>query len=67
MDTRSKERELETYSRVQVIISAYRNSEIFRKVLETIERTRFMKELPPIPFKNKDSPGDISKLWFLLR
>lgn len=67
VDTRSKERELETYSRVQVIISAYRNSEIFRKVLETIERTRFMKELPPIPFKNKDSPGDISKLWFLLR
>uniref|UniRef100_A0A8C9F3I5 ATP binding cassette subfamily G member 5 n=1 Tax=Pavo cristatus TaxID=9049 RepID=A0A8C9F3I5_PAVCR len=67
VDTRSKERELETYSRVQVIISAYKNSEIFRKVLETIERTRFMKELPPIPFKNKDSPGALSKLWFLLR
>ncbi|XP_048790766.1 ATP-binding cassette sub-family G member 5 [Lagopus muta] len=67
VDTRSKERELETYSRVQVIISAYKNSEIFRKVLEAIERTRFMKDLPPIPFKNKDSPGALPKLWFLLR
>ncbi|NXI70033.1 ABCG5 protein, partial [Anseranas semipalmata] len=67
VDTRSKERELETYSRVQVITSAYKNSEIFSKVLAAIERTRCMKELPPIPFKNKDSPSAFSKLWILLR
>ncbi|XP_035418794.1 ATP-binding cassette sub-family G member 5 [Cygnus atratus] len=67
VDTRSKERELETYSRVQVITSAYKNSEIFSKVLAAIERTRCMKDRPPIPFKNKDSPGAFSKLWILFR
>ncbi|XP_065690876.1 ATP-binding cassette sub-family G member 5 [Patagioenas fasciata] len=67
VDTRSKERELETYSRVQVIGSAYKNSEIFSEVLATIETTKCMKELPPIPFKNKDSPSTFYKLWILLR
>nr|XP_021155849.1 ATP-binding cassette sub-family G member 5 [Columba livia] len=67
VDTRSKERELETYSRVQVIVTAYKNSEIFSKVLATIERTKCMKDLPPIPFKNKDSPSTFYKLWILLR
>ncbi|XP_069708763.1 ATP-binding cassette sub-family G member 5 [Phaenicophaeus curvirostris] len=67
VDTRSKERELETYSRVQVIVAAYKNSEIFSKVLAAIERTRCMKELPPIPFKTKDSPSAFYKLWILLR
>ncbi|KFO87757.1 ATP-binding cassette sub-family G member 5, partial [Buceros rhinoceros silvestris] len=67
VDTRSKERELATYSRVQVIVSAYKNSEIFSKVLAAIERTKGMKELPPIPFKNKDSPSGSYKLWILLR
>lgn len=67
VDTQSKQRELETYSRVQVIVSAYKNSEIFDKVLAAIERTKGMKELPPIPFKNKDSPSAFYKLWILLR
>ncbi|KFW00853.1 ATP-binding cassette sub-family G member 5, partial [Fulmarus glacialis] len=67
VDTRSKERELETYSRVQLIVSAYKNSEIFSKVLAAIERIKCMKELPPIPFKNKDSPSAFYKLWILLR
>ncbi|XP_067149243.1 ATP-binding cassette sub-family G member 5 isoform X4 [Apteryx mantelli] len=67
VDTRCKERELETYSRVQIIVSAYKNSEIFSKVLAAIERTKCMKELPPIPFKSKDSPTAFSKLWILLR
>ncbi|XP_065535590.1 ATP-binding cassette sub-family G member 5 [Lathamus discolor] len=67
VDTRSKERELETYSRVQVIVSAYKNSEIFSKVLATIERTKSMKELTPIPFKNKDSPNAFFQLWILVR
>ncbi|XP_025979065.2 ATP-binding cassette sub-family G member 5 [Dromaius novaehollandiae] len=67
VDTRSKERELETYSRVQIIVSAYKNSEIFSKVLAAIERTKCTKELPPIPFKSKDSPSTFSKLWILLR
>ncbi|NXX85205.1 ABCG5 protein, partial [Urocolius indicus] len=67
VDTRSKEREFETYSRVQVIVSAYKNSEIFSNVLAAIERTKCMKELPPIPLKNKDSPSAFYKLWILLR
>lgn len=67
MDTRSKERELETYNRVQVIVSAYKNSEIFSKVLATIEKTKSMKELTPIPFKNKDSPNAFCQLWILVR
>ncbi|NXC19780.1 ABCG5 protein, partial [Corythaeola cristata] len=67
VDTRSKERELETYRRVQVIVSAYKNSEIFIKELAAIERTKSVKELPPIPFKNKDSPSAFYKLWILLR
>ncbi|KFR09127.1 ATP-binding cassette sub-family G member 5, partial [Opisthocomus hoazin] len=69
VDTRSKERELETYSRVQVIVSAYKNSEIFSKVLAAIERTKRMKELPPIPFKNKESPtcGQLLLFCFIIR
>ncbi|XP_044867662.1 ATP-binding cassette sub-family G member 5 isoform X2 [Mauremys mutica] len=67
VDTQSKERELETYRRVHIITSAYKNSEIFRKTLEAIERTKRMKDLPAIPFKSKDSPSAVSKLWILLR
>uniref|UniRef100_A0A8C8RL22 ATP binding cassette subfamily G member 5 n=1 Tax=Pelusios castaneus TaxID=367368 RepID=A0A8C8RL22_9SAUR len=67
VDTRNKERELETYRRVHVIASAYKNSEIFCKTLEAIERTKCMKDQPAIPFKSKDSPSAVSKLWILLR
>ncbi|XP_068865835.1 ATP-binding cassette sub-family G member 5 [Aphelocoma coerulescens] len=67
VDTRSKERELETYSRVQEIVSAYRNSGIFSKVLAAIEKTKCMKELPPIPFKNKDLPNGFYQILILLR
>ncbi|NWI21040.1 ABCG5 protein, partial [Crypturellus soui] len=67
VDTRSKERELETYSRVQIFASAYKSSQIFSQILAAIERTKGMKELPPIPFKSKDSPSVFSKLWILLR
>ncbi|KAF2988242.1 hypothetical protein EK904_001896, partial [Melospiza melodia maxima] len=67
VDTRSKEHELETYSRVQEFVSAYRNSEIFSKVLAAIEKTKYMKELPPIPFKNKDSPSGFEQILILLR
>ncbi|KAJ7422040.1 ATP-binding cassette sub-family G member 5 [Pitangus sulphuratus] len=67
VDTRSKERELETYSRVQEIVSSYKNSEIFSKVLATIEKTKCMKDLPPIPLKNKDSPSAFYKICVLLR
>ncbi|NXM33364.1 ABCG5 protein, partial [Oxyruncus cristatus] len=67
VDTRSKERELETYSRVQEIVSSYKNSEIFSKVLATIEKTKCMKDLPPIPLKNKDSPSAFYQILILLR
>ncbi|TRZ18134.1 hypothetical protein HGM15179_008986 [Zosterops borbonicus] len=67
VDTRSKEHELKTYSRVQEFVSAYRNSEIFNKVLAAIEKTKCMKELPPIPLKNKDSPNGFYQMLILLR
>ncbi|XP_028580640.2 ATP-binding cassette sub-family G member 5 [Podarcis muralis] len=68
VDCRSKERELETYSRVQTICSAYKNSEIFRRTLEAIEEAKCkVKELPPIPFKCKKPPNVFFKLWILLR
>lgn len=67
VDTRSKEHELETYSRVQEFVSAYRNSEIFSKVLAAIEKTKCMKELPPIPLKNRDSPNGFYQMLILLR
>lgn len=68
VDTQSKIRELETYSRVQTISTAYKSSEIFSKILEAIEETKCkVKNLPPIPFKCKDSPSSFCKLWILLR
>ncbi|XP_053140184.1 ATP-binding cassette sub-family G member 5 isoform X2 [Hemicordylus capensis] len=68
VDTQSKERELETYSRVQTISFAYKSSETFLRTLEAIEETkRNVKELPPIPFKCKESPSAFCKVWILLR
>ncbi|OWK10554.1 ABCG5, partial [Cervus elaphus hippelaphus] len=67
MDTQSKEREIETYRRVQMIESAYKESAMYHKTLEAIERTKHLKTLPKIPFKTRDSPGALSKLCVLLR
>ncbi|KAH0622751.1 hypothetical protein JD844_025351, partial [Phrynosoma platyrhinos] len=68
VDTQTKERELETYSRVQIIASTYKNSEVFRATLEAIEEAKCsVKELPPIPFKCEDSPSAFCKLCILLR
>lgn len=67
VDTQNKEREIETYKRVQMIESAYKESAMCRKTLEDIERTKHLKTLPVIPFKTKDSPGPLSKLCALLR
>uniref|UniRef100_A0A8C9DHS9 ATP binding cassette subfamily G member 5 n=1 Tax=Prolemur simus TaxID=1328070 RepID=A0A8C9DHS9_PROSS len=67
VDTQSKEREIETYKRVQMIESAYKTSAICHKTLENIERTKNLKTLPMVPFKTKDSPGVLAKLGVLLR
>ncbi|XP_007942571.1 ATP-binding cassette sub-family G member 5 [Orycteropus afer afer] len=67
VDTQSKEREIKTFKRVQMIGSAYKESAIYHKILENIERTKHLKTLPMIPFKTKDSPGALSKLGVLLR
>ncbi|KAM5252109.1 ATP-binding cassette sub-family G member 5 isoform 1-T1 [Hipposideros larvatus] len=67
VDTQSKEREMETYKRVQMIESAYKESAIYHKILENIERTKHLKTLPMVPFKTKDSPGALTKLCVLLR
>ncbi|KAF6320776.1 ATP binding cassette subfamily G member 5 [Rhinolophus ferrumequinum] len=67
VDTQSKEREMETYKRVQMIESAYKESAVYHKILENIERTKHLKTLPMVPFKTKDSPGALAKLCVLLR
>ncbi|XP_004369568.1 LOW QUALITY PROTEIN: ATP-binding cassette sub-family G member 5 [Trichechus manatus latirostris] len=67
VDSQSKEREIETYKRAQMIESAYKESAIYHKTLENIERTKHLKTLPMVPFKPKDSPGALSKLCVLLR
>ncbi|XP_037017972.2 ATP-binding cassette sub-family G member 5 [Artibeus jamaicensis] len=67
VDTQSREREVETYRRVQMIESAYKESAIYHRTLERIERTKHLKTLPMVPFKTKDSPGTLPKLFILLR
>ncbi|XP_051031149.1 ATP-binding cassette sub-family G member 5 [Phodopus roborovskii] len=67
VDTQSKEREIETYKRVQKLESAFRDSAICHKILENIERAKHLKTLPMIPFKTKDPPGMFCKLGVLLR
>ncbi|KAL6032066.1 hypothetical protein STEG23_017138 [Scotinomys teguina] len=67
VDTQSREREIETYKRVQMLESAFKESVICHKILENIERTKHLKTLPMIPFKTKDPPGMFCKLGVLLR
>jgi ATP-binding cassette subfamily G (WHITE) protein 5 (sterolin 1) len=67
VDTQNKEREIETYKRVQMLESAFKESAICQKTLENIERTKHLKTLPMIPFKTKDPPGALCKLGVLLR
>ncbi|XP_028748444.1 ATP-binding cassette sub-family G member 5 [Peromyscus leucopus] len=67
VDTQSREREIETYKRVQMLESAFKESAICHKILENIERTKHLKTLPMIPFKTKDPPGMFCKLGVLLR
>ncbi|XP_038176220.1 ATP-binding cassette sub-family G member 5 [Arvicola amphibius] len=67
VDTQSREREIETYKRVQMLESAFKESAICHKILENIERTKHLKTLPMIPFKKKDPPGIFCKLGVLLR
>ncbi|EHA97796.1 ATP-binding cassette sub-family G member 5 [Heterocephalus glaber] len=67
VDSQSKEREIETYKRVQMLESAYKKSAICHRILENIDRTKHLKTLPMIPFKTKDLPGTVCKLGILLR
>ncbi|XP_060686872.1 ATP-binding cassette sub-family G member 5 [Hemiscyllium ocellatum] len=67
VDTRSKEREIETYSRVQEISFSYQKSKIFNNVLENIEAAKREKESSSIPFKSRASPNTAAKLWILIR
>ncbi|XP_051698920.2 ATP-binding cassette sub-family G member 5 [Oryctolagus cuniculus] len=67
VDTQSKEREIETYRRVQQIECAYKESAIHHRTLENIKQTKHLKTLPMIPFKTKDRLGALSKLGVLLR
>ncbi|CAO2604406.1 ATP-binding cassette sub-family G member 5, partial [Lemmus lemmus] len=67
VDTQSREREIETYKRVQMLESAFKESAIYHKILENIERTKHLRTLPMIPFKTKDPPGMFCKLGVLLR
>ncbi|XP_072906755.1 ATP-binding cassette sub-family G member 5 isoform X3 [Hemitrygon akajei] len=67
VDTRSKEREIETYSRVQEISTSYRNSRLFNDALQLIDAAKKTKQLTSIHFKNTASPSILFKLWILIR
>ncbi|KAG8584245.1 hypothetical protein GDO81_008751 [Engystomops pustulosus] len=67
VDTRTKEREIETYSRVHAIVGAYRDSDQFQNTLEYINSCKKSKEQRIIPFKQKETPSEISKLLVLFR
>ncbi|XP_055495593.1 ATP-binding cassette sub-family G member 5 [Leucoraja erinacea] len=67
VDTRSKEREIETYSRVQEISLSYQNSRIFNNALVNINAAKKEKQSASIPFKNTVSPNTFFKLWILIR
>ncbi|XP_053568706.1 ATP-binding cassette sub-family G member 5 [Bombina bombina] len=67
VDTRSKERELETYGRAQTIASAYRDSQQFQNTLNIIETAKKHQKRNCIPFKRKETPSECTKLWVLLR
>ncbi|XP_010609812.1 ATP-binding cassette sub-family G member 5 [Fukomys damarensis] len=67
VDSQSKEREIETYRRVQMLETAYKESAIYHRILENIDRTKLLKNLPMVPFKTKDLPGTLCKLGVLLR
>ncbi|XP_059841696.1 ATP-binding cassette sub-family G member 5 isoform X1 [Hypanus sabinus] len=67
VDTRSKEREIETYSRVQEISTSYQNSRIFNDALQLIDAAKKTKQLTSIRFKNTASPSILFKLWILIR
>ncbi|KAM3930835.1 LOW QUALITY PROTEIN: ATP-binding cassette sub-family G member 5 [Leptodactylus fuscus] len=66
VDTRNKEREVETYGRVHAIAGAYRDSEQFQNTLEYIDSSKKSKD-QKIPFKRKEAPSEICKLVVLLR
>ncbi|XP_061084088.1 ATP-binding cassette sub-family G member 5 [Conger conger] len=67
VDTRCSEREAETFSRMQDIASAYRQSGIHRCMLDNVGRACQLTDKPPVPFKSKESPSGLSKLGVLLR
>ncbi|KAG9484420.1 hypothetical protein GDO78_010023 [Eleutherodactylus coqui] len=67
VDTRTKEREVETYSRVHAIVGAYRDCEQFQSTLEYIDSSKKSKEQQKIPFKRRETPSEICKLVVLFR
>ncbi|KAJ8248317.1 hypothetical protein GJAV_G00240710 [Gymnothorax javanicus] len=67
VDTRSSEREAETFSRMHDIASAYSSSGIYRSMLGRITEACQLTDKPSIPFKSKESPSGLSKLGVLLR
>ncbi|XP_075057074.1 ATP-binding cassette sub-family G member 5 [Mixophyes fleayi] len=67
VDTRTKEREMDTYNRVHTIVALYRDSENFQGTLESIETSKKSKERRVIPFKRIETPNELSKLVVLLR
>ncbi|XP_039594120.1 ATP-binding cassette sub-family G member 5 isoform X2 [Polypterus senegalus] len=67
VDTRSTEREVETFDRVKAIRCAYEESDIYQRMLDNIEGARQQRERHPVPFKSKESPSDLCKLLVLLR
>ncbi|KAG7462647.1 hypothetical protein MATL_G00186980 [Megalops atlanticus] len=67
VDTRCSEREAATYERMHDIASAYRDSDIYRRMIDRIQQSCQLPDKPCIPFKSKESPSGMTKLGVLLR
>ncbi|XP_007255828.2 ATP-binding cassette sub-family G member 5 [Astyanax mexicanus] len=67
VDTRSSEREADTYRRMHDITSAFQSSEIYQEMMWKIRESCQRPDKPMIPFKSTESPNCLSKLGVLLR
>uniref|UniRef100_A0A8C9QZL1 ATP-binding cassette, sub-family G (WHITE), member 5 n=1 Tax=Scleropages formosus TaxID=113540 RepID=A0A8C9QZL1_SCLFO len=67
VDTRCNEREAITCNRMHGILSTYQRSGIYQSMMDRIQQSCQLADKPNIPFKSKESPGNLEKLRVLFR
>ncbi|XP_034040746.1 ATP-binding cassette sub-family G member 5 isoform X2 [Thalassophryne amazonica] len=67
VDTRNSEREAATFTHMHDITSSYQRSSIYQSMLGKTEQSLQRAHKPAIPFKSKESPSGVIKLYVLLR